>query len=458
MTSYAGAAEQRVDQLHGPHNDATRIDVFDELSHTALAAVRSFCRRLGAPHLVDEVLVPTLEDGDSSIFVAVRDRPWPPWGIGARHITALCQVQAVGDETYAISPVFVGDEDATNVGLLSALYKEVLDSMAVSARAEVNYLVADGATLAPHVLGSLGFARAEDVFLTEQARYYTWRAPVADLQRAMGLTDTFTADLLAHDIAPATIQRNALFFHTVLAGSRPEWAASGGIAEMIRLVRGGHSGKPGGVPGGSGRFGFVGIPPDWYFLTVENFLGERRDELVRFALDREESFSAATVIDSGELVVDERQRRARTIDRLDHVAGLVEDKLREILAPSLARLRMDEFPLGHIEIQMTASGDGDYYRLHHDGDETSTRELSFVYFFHGEPRGYSGGELRLFDSEIIDGRRVPTDRSQILSPRQDLLVLFPSRNEHELLPVRVPTKAFADSRFTVNGWIHRAGS
>jgi len=122
----------------------------------------------------------------------------------------------------------------------------------------------------------------------------------------------------------------------------------------------------------------------------------------------------------------------------------------------LKKLGLAAFPLGRIEIQMTASGDGDYFRMHRDGDLQSTRELSFVYFFFSEPRRFSGGELRIFDAERVGARAEPTDRSQILSPRQDMVVFFPSRNEHEILPVRVPTRAFADSRFTVNGWIHSA--
>jgi Rps23 Pro-64 3,4-dihydroxylase Tpa1-like proline 4-hydroxylase len=36
-----------------------------------------------------------------------------------------------------------------------------------------------------------------------------------------------------------------------------------------------------------------------------------------------------------------------------------------------------------------------------------------------------------------------------------MLVIFPSRAPHELLPVRVPSKKFEDNRFTINGWIHR---
>lgn len=437
-------------------NNATRIDVFEELSNTATAALRTFCRRLGAPHLMDEVFLPTLQDGDSSIFVSVRDRPWPPWGVGARTVTAVCQIQTISDESYAISPVYVLDEELTNVGLIAALYKEVLDSVATSPRAEANYLVADGSALAPHVLKSLGFSRCEDVFLTEQARYYTWRIPVAELISALGLGEVGTPDLLAHDVPPAVLARQATFFHTIYLASRAEWLDIRVPAEIIRLPRGGHSGKPGGVPSGTGRWGYPALlDPEYFFVTLENFLGDQRVEFHNFAVDHETSFTKATLVDGTEPLVDERRRRGRTLNELGDVSSMFEEKLKEVLAPVLTQLKIEQFPLGRIEIQMTASADGDFFRMHRDGDDTSTRELSFVYFCHSEPRRFSGGELRIFDSETVDGKLVPTDRSQILSPRQDMIVFFPSHHEHELLPVRVPSKSFADSRFTVNGWIHR---
>jgi Rps23 Pro-64 3,4-dihydroxylase Tpa1-like proline 4-hydroxylase len=442
-------------------NNATRIDVFEELSHTAKGALRTFCRRLGAPHLMDEVFVPTLEDGDSSIFVAVRDRPWPPWGVGARTVTALCQVQTISDESYAVSPVYVTDEELTNVGLMAALFKEVLDSLTISPRAELNYLVADGAVLTARVLESLGFGRSEDVFLTEQARYHTWRTPVEKVISALELDKYATPDLLAHDVPTDTLLRQATFFHTIYLGSRAEWTdARLSAAEIIQLVRGGHAGKPGGVPGGTGRFGYpAGTDgPDWFYVTLEGFLRDAQQGLLEYAVEHEQEFSKATIVEDedGKPVVDERLRRARTLSDLGDFAPRFEGRLKEVLSPVLSQLKMEPFPVGEIEIQITASGDGDFFRMHKDGDDQSTRELSFVYFFHGEPRRYSGGELRIFDAEVIHGREVPTDRSQILSPRQDVVVFFPSQNEHELLPVRVPSKSFADSRFTVNGWIHRA--
>ena len=42
-------------------------------------------------------------------------------------------------------------------------------------------------------------------------------------------------------------------------------------------------------------------------------------------------------------------------------------------------------------------------------------------------------------------------------PETDTLVVFPSWMSHEVLPVRVPSGAWIDRRFTINCWIHRVG-
>jgi Rps23 Pro-64 3,4-dihydroxylase Tpa1-like proline 4-hydroxylase len=181
--------------------------------------------------------------------------------------------------------------------------------------------------------------------------------------------------------------------------------------------------------------------------------------LLEYVVSQEESFRPATVVvgpAGTSAAVNEPIRRAKTLDDLGPHRKRFEEKLREVLSHVLTRLKITPFPLGQVELQVTASSDGDYFRMHRDGGNDSTRELSFVYYFHREPRRFSGGELRLFDAKLIDGKYVPTDQSQTLSPRQDVIVFFPSHDEHEVLPVRVPTKAFADGRFTVNGWIHRA--
>ena len=190
-----------------------------------------------------------------------------------------------------------------------------------------------------------------------------------------------------------------------------------------------------------------------------NILGPvESQELLNFLVENESNFTTATVLEPGarSTGVNENLRRSKTLDKLGRFEKVLTEKIKEHLQPTLQRLGHKEFPLGRIEIQATASNDGDYFRLHPDSDASDTRELSFVYFVHAEPRRFSGGELRIFATKLIDGQLSRADHSYMLSPRRDAMVFFPSLNQHEVLPVRVPTKEFRDSRFTVNGWIHRA--
>jgi len=437
------------------HNRSMRIDVFQELNHHTLAAIRSFTRRLGSPHLLEEVILPTLHEGDSQVLAAVQDRPWPPWGLGARRIMALCQTHSIGDNSFAVSPVYVTDENLTNVGMISAVFKEALEQLAGNPRAEVCYLVGEGSTLVDSVLISSGFKKSDDVFVNWAGRYYTYRAPISEVLRGLGIGSLSTPDLLAHDMDTATLQKNALFHTTLISGSRAEWAEEASLAEIIRLVRGGHAGKPGGVPSGTGRFAFD--PESIVEVSVANLLGELRQQLLDQVLSQEADFNPATVVPTGSNTptVNQTLRRAKTINGLGKLEGAFVDRLKQQLQPALDKLGHKGFPIGNIEVQVTASNDGDYFRLHQDTGQEDTREISFVYFFHREPRRFSGGELRIYPTQMIDGRVTPADHARTLSPRQDTIVFFPSKNEHEVLPVRVPSRAFADSRFTVNGWIHR---
>ena len=114
-------------------------------------------------------------------------------------------------------------------------------------------------------------------------------------------------------------------------------------------------------------------------------------------------------------------------------------------------------PIARIESQITASNHGDYFRWHCDDSqpEIASREITFVYFFHREPKAFRGGELRIYDSRWENGEYVSTGNYQIIVPGQNQVVFFPSSLLHEITPVECSSRAFADSRFTVNGWFHR---
>jgi Rps23 Pro-64 3,4-dihydroxylase Tpa1-like proline 4-hydroxylase len=136
---------------------------------------------------------------------------------------------------------------------------------------------------------------------------------------------------------------------------------------------------------------------------------------------------------------------------------LILARIQSALPLVLSRLGMEEFSVDHAETQITASNDGDFFKSHNDngGPTTASRQLTFVYFFHREPRPFSGGDLRIYDSQG-DGRPQISGRSyQSIVPQQNQMVFFPCQLMHEITPVNCPSRLFADSRFTLNGWLHK---
>jgi Rps23 Pro-64 3,4-dihydroxylase Tpa1-like proline 4-hydroxylase len=104
---------------------------------------------------------------------------------------------------------------------------------------------------------------------------------------------------------------------------------------------------------------------------------------------------------------------------------------------------------------MTASNDADFFKRHTDSSLHEGRTVSFVYYFYREPKAFTGGELRVYDTRVEGDRIVGGRKYDTIIPRQNQMLFFPSYLFHEVLPVRCPSQKLADSRFTVNGWISR---
>jgi hypothetical protein len=177
-------------------NAAVRIEMFDEVPESDFeVAVRAFCRNLGISHLYEERILPTLKEHDSAVFVGIVDRQWPPWGLGAHTVLALCQIHNVGDKRYGISPVFANRPNLTNFCLQAAVFKEAVEHVAKK-NGELNYLVRDGALFSSLLLTSVGFTRVNEFFKTDVGQYAIHRAPAADVLTRLGI-NVSVADLLA---------------------------------------------------------------------------------------------------------------------------------------------------------------------------------------------------------------------------------------------------------------------
>jgi Rps23 Pro-64 3,4-dihydroxylase Tpa1-like proline 4-hydroxylase len=192
------------------------------------------------------------------------------------------------------------------------------------------------------------------------------------------------------------------------------------------------------------------------FLSTKELRG-----LTKYVLTHEAGFTPSTVIPDGTIdpAADPSYRKSRVLYELGDYAELIRQRLIALLPEVLSAFQREAFSFSHIDVQVTASNDGDFFKVHQDNSSVEPvdihlRELSFVHYFHAEPKSFTGGQLRIYGSENgqFDGAAI---KGKTIVPRQNTLVLFPSSADHEVLPVKCPTGKFANSRFTVNGWIIR---
>ena len=135
-------------------------------------------------------------------------------------------------------------------------------------------------------------------------------------------------------------------------------------------------------------------------------------------------------------------------DALAGATSRLTDAIHARLPQVLKLLGIPPFEIGGIEVQLTSHQRGEYYHWHKDNSspETASRIVTFVYYFHSEPRHYTGGELVIYSS---DGQSI------VIEPVNDTLVFFDSGTKHEVKPVRSATARFEHGRFTLNGWIRK---
>jgi len=163
-------------------------------------------------------------------------------------------------------------------------------------------------------------------------------------------------------------------------------------------------------------------------------------------------------------LVDPTQRISETLRDLGSIEALLERRFMEVLPVLLKDCGTRPFEVDKIELELAAHGDGAHFVAHSDtvtgesrrrareaGRTQHDRILSAVYYFYREPKGFSGGELRLHPLGSFGGEGGHVD----IEPLQNSVVAFPSWTRHEVRTVRCPSGAFEDSRFAVNCWFCR---
>jgi Rps23 Pro-64 3,4-dihydroxylase Tpa1-like proline 4-hydroxylase len=193
------------------------------------------------------------------------------------------------------------------------------------------------------------------------------------------------------------------------------------------------------------------LPSD--FVQVQDFLSTvELEQLFEFVMKQENNFLPTTNSDN-----DPDYRRSMFLPIFEPFSELLINRVKAAVPQLINHFKVAPFHINYVEAQLTAHNDGNYYKVHNDNgsSDTATRELSYVYYFNREPKAFFGGELSIYDSKIENNFYVAADSFQTVQPLNNSIVFFLSRYMHEVLPVSCPSQSFADSRFTINGWVRK---
>jgi Rps23 Pro-64 3,4-dihydroxylase Tpa1-like proline 4-hydroxylase len=168
------------------------------------------------------------------------------------------------------------------------------------------------------------------------------------------------------------------------------------------------------------------------FAILDEFLAPQElRRILEFVAKQQRRFEPSEVVPDGDgKDLDPEYRRSHVLYELGEHKSIVVRRVKAYLPHILRRLDLRPFRVAGSEAQITASNHGDFFHPHTDNAQKPIRKrvLTFVYYCHNEPKAFRGGELRIYDS----------------------------RKVNEVTTVECQSRKFADSRFTLNGWLRRA--
>jgi SM-20-related protein len=199
-------------------------------------------------------------------------------------------------------------------------------------------------------------------------------------------------------------------------------------------------------------------PP--HVLIPDFMTAAELEKVLAFTMTHADAFQNSGVHDApnqGFAPSNYRIRSSRVLDGPANgaLAAMMMPKLQELMPKLWSQLGINPLPLNAMECQVTAHGDGDFFATHTDNGtpEIAHRQISYVYYFHREPKQFSGGHLNLYHTLFQNGYGTCGRRAADIDPPRNGLIIFPTFIYHEVSPIRSASRAFADQRLTLNGWL-----
>jgi SM-20-related protein len=129
----------------------------------------------------------------------------------------------------------------------------------------------------------------------------------------------------------------------------------------------------------------------------------------------------------------------------------VAKALRSYAAEGVAILRIPDQTEVELRLRLFAIGDTQAVSW----EPNPADVLYLMYHFYKQPKGFTGGGIRLFDGRTGNGMRCAMTSFRDVEIGDNDVLIFPEKVVGAGLPVRCPTRAFADELFVVRGIMRR---
>lgn len=91
--------------------------------------------------------------------------------------------------------------------------------------------------------------------------------------------------------------------------------------------------------------------------------------------------------------------------------------------------------------------------LSEEGQRTKDSVISFVYYFYPEPKSFNGGDLLIYDSQVVNNQCVAADSYQVVEPRGNRAVFFFSSYATMMQPIQSPDENLINNCLVITGGV-----
>ena len=184
-----------------------------------------------------------------------------------------------------------------------------------------------------------------------------------------------------------------------------------------------------------------------------------RDRIMAYALESEAKFKPLSITanfrdGSQAQRRDTALRDQLGLSKIPELRDVIEPHIQAILPRMISDLDLPEFEIREIHLSMSLTRNAGFGKPHRD-DVNSGAMISFLYYFHSQPKQFTGGDLMLYDRQVDPNAAVISEATRFVHA-DNLLVAFPCNAVHEITRVECPSPEFGHGRFAIAGFVLRA--